>query len=689
MASKPQRPAPPHPQHPSHHDRPSLLLPSNRRLRNLTSISLRNLSLTPPPPRRTRGKTIDDDGLPGSLVSPAKLVTLREQRGLEHSRSSQDLKAVRENEEAVEVEAEATGDGQRQGVVVGQLQQGNGNGSPQGKGRADGGLRTPSSQRPPLSKMRRRSTLEWANATPQRRQEKLENVTAERMADIFFSVHVEGVEEPVYVSETGKRTMNPTFRHIDWSACGPGVTRLGQLTIRIWVKSAKVRSWRQLLELQLTLTSLQYLGKSLEQWHHALPQNAVVFHLTDGVYTAFPSLTSYVPPPAAPSTRKAISTRLLSTSSFDALLRLAKLDDSIQDALAIRNKIALDLENLLQANHAALTDHDRVPEAEDRLKTFDYASKTVQKQLDKARKQQDEKREALRSRRELMAVDLERRKLRADEMGRHRPELQHFRDDLVTRRRGITAQRRRICDDLQRIYPIVPLPGAKKSLAFSLHGLPLPDDDLETGDPPPPPLDTMDKDAISAAALGYVAHILLLLSFYLRQPLPYPVDSRNSSSTIEDPISLLKTSGTGSTKQSDPADEKRLRTYPLFSKGVPRFRYEYGLFLLNKNIQTLLEGAYGVRVVDLRQTLPNLKYLLYVATAGEGELPARKAGGVRGLLRGNAPRVERGGSEESMGSAVSALLFSEGKGEGKARDAVDSLRRTMGESDGKGKGKKG
>ena len=57
----------------------------------------------------------------------------------------------------------------------------------------NGALRTPPS-RPSMAKMRRRSTLEWVNATPQRRQEKLEGVAAERMADVFFSMHVGGVE---------------------------------------------------------------------------------------------------------------------------------------------------------------------------------------------------------------------------------------------------------------------------------------------------------------------------------------------------------------------------------------------------------------------------------------------------------------------------------------------------------------
>jgi len=62
--------------------------------------------------------------------------------------------------------------------------------------------------------------------------------------------------------------MNPTFRHIDWSACGPGVTRLDHLTLRFWVKSAKVPSWRQLLEIQLSLISLQHLGKSVRSRAH-------------------------------------------------------------------------------------------------------------------------------------------------------------------------------------------------------------------------------------------------------------------------------------------------------------------------------------------------------------------------------------------------------------------------------------
>ena len=48
--------------------------------------------------------------------------------------------------------------------------------------------------RPKFGRMRRRSTLELVNATPQRRQERLEKLAEERMVDVFFSLHVKGLE---------------------------------------------------------------------------------------------------------------------------------------------------------------------------------------------------------------------------------------------------------------------------------------------------------------------------------------------------------------------------------------------------------------------------------------------------------------------------------------------------------------
>ncbi|EME47941.1 hypothetical protein DOTSEDRAFT_69766 [Dothistroma septosporum NZE10] len=625
------------------------LLPSNRKLRNLVSISLRNISLADPCPSRSRSKAIDDDALPQTLKSPAKLVALREQKALGHSRSSTDLHAV--------LEEAATHSAATDEAVV--------NGSPvagEQKQRTPGAA-LDSPRRPEFKRLRRRSTIEWANATPQKRQERLENMTKERMADVFFSVHVKCVEEPVYVSETVQKTMNPTFRHIAWLNCGPGVTRRKELSLRVWARGAKLGSWQQLLHLKLELSALQYLGRSLDDLDRSLPQNAVLFHMIDGIYTSFSdSLSDYGPPGPDSSQRKktAASQRSLPTSSFDALLRLSKLDDSIQDALATRDQLAHGLEVLLQNNRQALCERDEVAETEDRLMTIDYAKKTVEKQLEKAQKQQEEKRQSLSVRRRLMKTDSVLRGAIAKKMRQDRSDSYTSRDEHDATRRAVQNQRRRVCEDIQRCYPIETVDG--KTLGFSIRELHLPNsEDLD-----------LEQPEVVSAALGHVAHVLQLLAFYLKQNLPYPVIPRGSNSTVYDPISLLQHNSRSASANA----EQTLRTYPLFSKSVPRFRFEYAVFLLNQDIRVLLESAYNLRVLDIRQTLPNLKYLLFVATAGEGELPARKAGGVRGLMR--VPALERSGSQDSTASGMSGLTLI---GNGKPRGAADRLR----EISGKGK----
>lgn len=168
----------------------SWLLPSNRKLRNLTAISLRNISIVPSTtsPARKRGRTFDDDALPQTLKSPAKLLALREQKALGHSRSSTDLRAVIED---------ATGD--EEGAIVVDAVNGSPVGSSSKQKAPDGhGNGSTPPRRPHFRKLRRRSTLEWASATPQRRQQRLEDVIRDRAADVFFSLHVEGLQGGQY-----------------------------------------------------------------------------------------------------------------------------------------------------------------------------------------------------------------------------------------------------------------------------------------------------------------------------------------------------------------------------------------------------------------------------------------------------------------------------------------------------------
>ncbi|KAH0013817.1 hypothetical protein KCU72_g14432, partial [Aureobasidium melanogenum] len=482
--------------------------------------------------------------------------------------------------------------------------------------------RTP--PRPSFAKLRRRSTLEWAASTSQQRQRRLYDVSAQRMADLFYSIHIPNQQDPIYVSEVAESAMNPNFRNIHLDSTDPQLLRLDELTLKFWAKSEAMSQYCLLIDMTLSMRSLQFIGKTLSSFHHPFPPNCVIFHLTDGFYTAFTDARVDEPlNPFQDGPAKISNSRTLPTSSFDALLRLSKLDDSVQDALALRKQLASELEQTLQDNKTSLDNKTQLSETTDFLKTIDFATATVKKQLKALEQKRDQKRKALQNRRDLLARDSSLRKEVLSQVEAGKDTISKLNAQHTGVKTSITQQRRRIAHDLSKIYPIAPVPN--QSLAFTIRGMHLPNSEA---------LDTAIPESL-AAALGHVSHVIQLLSFYLGAILPYPCRPRSSTSTILDPISILNTTNATSKAVSD---EIAARTFPLFLKGAVRFRFEYGVFLLNKDIEILLSTHLGVRVLDIRQTLPNLLYVFYCATAGDEELPARKAGGVRGLMRMKAGR---------------------------------------------------
>ncbi|KAJ5656186.1 hypothetical protein N7507_008136 [Penicillium longicatenatum] len=559
----------------SRRERPWLYA-SNRKLRHLNGISVRNLVVTPPT-NRARGKTIDDDDIPNALQSPSKILAQNESRPLHPSRSFTELNS-RQN--------------------------------------AQSHAETKFDKREP----RRRSLLPWNDPNPRTRQVSLEDITKSRMADTWVSMHCDGVDEPVYISEVVNKATNPSFRSFDLNFCGPGVSRRDTLTLKLWAKTDKMAEYLLLVKLQLHLRSLQFLGKTIESFHHPLPANSILFHFTDGVYTNLTDLPSVEPPLGGAGQRATADGAALPTSSYDALMRLANLDECVQDALATREKLEVQIGDILKKNDDALATQSDAAKAQDRLASIRQAVAAERKQLRASAKRKADLIASIKSRKEAM----EQGRIAQEKARSHLPDAQ---EKLVSSEQLLhqnsedaKGQIRRIAEDLMVIYPIEPIPD--KSLAFTIAGLPLPNSDFED----------IDRDIV-AAALGFTAHVVYLLSFYLSVVIPYPVSPNQSISLIQDHIS---------------ADLPQ-RTFPLYPVSV-HYRFEYGVFLLNKNIEFLLDKC-GVRGLDIRHTLPNIKYLLYILTAGTPEIPARKAGGIRGLFGAKmTPNLSRRGSTESAAS---------------------------------------
>lgn len=315
------------------------------------------------------------------------------------------------------------------------------------------------------------------------------------------------------------------------------------------------------------------------------------------------------------ATRRQKTHLLEPTSDFDSLMRLANLDDCIQDAIATREELSKQIELVLQDQHQSRDIIGKASQAKERLTATNTSLANCKRQVKNAQSQRDELQTRLASRRRAIKDGQAAQDTATAELVSARATLPGAISTLKSTRDSLSGQIRRICEDLLRIYPIESID--PKSLSYTIRGLRLPNANSST-----PQLDSNPES--TSAALGIVAHLTELLSHYLFIPLPYPPTPRGSTSTIYDPI-------------SDTMPSVAARTFPLFQKAAVAYRFEYGVFLLNTDIE-LLMSRQGARVVDLRHTLPNLNYVLMVLTAGKGELPTRKKGGVKAL--GNAKSIE-------------------------------------------------
>lgn len=565
----------------------------NRRLRHLHGISLRNLHVTSTSPK-SKGKTTADDDAPYSLVSPAKRALQNDAIPLHHSRSFSDLTTSAEGPPSPLNRQKAATSFQKNDTTS--------------KGR-------------PAGRLRRRSTLHWTSATPRVRQAKLEDMVSNRLADAWISVHCPGVGEPIYITEVIERSMNPSFAFFDLDSSGPLTSRSDQCIIRVWARSTNAEEYCLLVELDVNLRSLQYIGRSLENFHHPLPQNCILLHLSDGIYTSFTDLPADTQSNVLQiNDQRDSSTR--PSSSFDALMQLANLDECIQDAVKVRSQLEADINKILEeardvddqkGGNTVILDVD-----DSQVKT---ALSTEQKQLRQLKRRRDELQESLVQRYKALEAGREaeaQARTLIEEKALAHKQVEAARKEIEKESNG---QIRRICECLLVLFPIEPI--KSRTLQFTIRGIHLPNSVYN---------DT-NRDEI-AAALGFTGQLVYQLSLYLSVPLPYPVEPYGSASYVTDPISVGLSQ----------------RRYPLHPTSVP-YKFEYGVFLLNKDIEFLMSKS-GLRVLDIRHTLPNLKYLLYVLTAGTGELPARKAGGVRGLLMGGrvTPDLSRRTSQDSIQS---------------------------------------
>uniref|UniRef100_A0ACD5XPM5 Uncharacterized protein n=1 Tax=Avena sativa TaxID=4498 RepID=A0ACD5XPM5_AVESA len=120
-----------------------------------------------------------------------------------------------------------------------------------------------------------------------------------------------------------------------------------------------------------------------------------------------------------------------------------------------------------------------------------------------------------------------------------------------------------------------------------------------------------DKTEIqkSATLLGYVAHAVSLIASYLDVPLRYPLRLGGSHSYIVDHAPSVDPSIAAGVSSSTPSGTSmRMTEFPLFFEGQETTRSAYAIFLLNKDIEQLLNHI-GAESLGPSHVLANLKQL--------------------------------------------------------------------------------
>ncbi|XP_019431203.1 PREDICTED: UV radiation resistance associated protein-like [Lupinus angustifolius] len=127
-----------------------------------------------------------------------------------------------------------------------------------------------------------------------------------------------------------------------------------------------------------------------------------------------------------------------------------------------------------------------------------------------------------------------------------------------------------------------------------------------------------DKKEIqrSATALGYVAHAVSLIASYLQVPLRYPLQLGGSHSYIIDNAPSIELTSSDASSSALSFQNAKHMKFPLLLEGQDMTRAAYAVFLLNKDLEQLLNFI-GANSLGPRHVLANLRELLRIIQSSD------------------------------------------------------------------------
>nr|XP_025866237.1 UV radiation resistance-associated gene protein [Vulpes vulpes] len=417
----------------------------------------------------------------------------------------------------------------------------------------------------------------------QRRLRHLRNIAARnivnrnghQLLDTYFTLHLcntEKIYKEFYRSEVIKNSLNPTWRSLDFGIIPDRLdTSVSCFVVKIW--GGKEDIYQLLIEWKVCLDGLKYLGQQI----HARNQNEIILGLNDGYYGAPFEHKGY------PNAQKNILLQVDQNcvrNSYDvfSLLRLHRAQCAIKQTQVTVQKIGKEIEEKLRLTSTSNELRKQTECLQLKIlvlrNELERQKKALGREVALLHKQQI----ALQDKGSAFSAEHLKLQLQKESLNELRKECTAKRELFLKTNAQLTVRCRQLLSELSYIYPI----DLNEHKDYFVCGVKLPNsEDFQAKD-----------DGSIAVALGYTAHLVSMISFFLQVPLRYPIIHKGSRSTIKDNI-------------NDKLTEKE-REFPLYPKGGEKLQFDYGVYLLNKNIAQL-RYQHGLGTPDLRQTLPNLK----------------------------------------------------------------------------------
>ncbi|KAH3758406.1 uv radiation resistance protein [Pelomyxa schiedti] len=391
-----------------------------------------------------------------------------------------------------------------------------------------------------------------------------------------------------YTSETCRFNLNPTWRAIDTTKLPLNIAHtISKFIVCLWLHTTT----RDFLVSQeaVTMSSLCFIALDVGRLQEiVLPQDCMLFELHDGLYITRlqwnPEENVLAPGQSSAYTEMK---RKNSVSSYDSkeLIMLLNYKQREQRMAEEVSRLEKRLTEQMEQRQHVIEKLQRTEALRVKISTLQNRVKLQQSLLEMQKEQLAAKRAELNPRAEEVTQARAMLACSIQNLLEKKQLLKALQSELHHTQSFIELRKWQLASEVQNVYVIENT--SEKTGELTIAGIKLPDSQYGGCD-----------EEIIASGLGNVCHAVHLISGYLEIPLRYPMSPMGSRSTIRDE---------SISQQSSPK-------FPLYSHGVAPGRFEYGVFLLNKNIEQIL-NAQGHSVKALRATLANLQTIYEIAFA--------------------------------------------------------------------------